>query len=118
VAKQIEVRCSSEVATLIIAALEWFVARTYPRASDECSAAAREALLDLADRFKRELLMEGRALYSSRIRAFLCEAVKGYLAEQEALSGRSYTHRCRVLIDVCRGDSDDAGFAEADRLDG
>jgi len=25
-----------ELATLIIAALEWFVERTYPRASDEC----------------------------------------------------------------------------------
>ena len=76
------------------------------------------APLDLADRFKRELLMNGRALYSIRIRAFLCEAVKSYLAEQEALSGRGYTHRCRILIDVCRGDSDDAGFAEAERLDG
>lgn len=116
-AKQIRVQCPAKIAGILIEALGWFVETNYPRGADECSIAAREALLDLAGRFERELLPLGTSAYSSRIRAFLCEAVKGYLAVRAAETGENYSNRCDLLVAVCRGDSDGAGFDEAARLD-
>lgn len=104
-AKQIVVQCPRPAAQLIIEALNWFVASHYPYAADECSGAAREALLEVIGRFEREL-PEGRSQYSSRIRAFLGEAVKGYTSNLEARSGESFHHRRAMLIAVCRGESD------------
>jgi hypothetical protein len=116
-AKQITVRCSAETAAVLVDALQWFVARNYPHGADECSIAAREALLDLAGRFERELGARGQSAYSSRIRAFLCEAVNSYTRQLEAQTGRSYEHRRALMIEVCRGLSDDDGFAAAQRRD-
>ncbi|MGD2074086.1 MAG: hypothetical protein PVI91_06550 [Gammaproteobacteria bacterium] len=112
-AKQIEVRCPPDIAAIMIEALRWFVEVNYPRGADECSIAAREALLDLVARFERELLPNGVSRYSSRIRAFLCEAVKAYLASQELNTGQRFSHRCAVVTDVCRGNSYGEGFAAA-----
>ena len=114
--KQIQVQCPPEVALIIVESLRWFVETNYPRGADECSIAAREALLGLADRFERELVQDGRSTYSSRVRAFLCEAVRSYLALQETETGCCHEHRRQVVIDVCRGNSDGAGF-EAARMD-
>jgi len=116
-AKQIRVLCPADIAGILIEALGWFVETNYPRGADECSIAAREALLDLAARFERELLPLGSSAYSSRIRAFLCEAVKGYIALRAAETGENYDNRCDVLVAVCRGESDGAGFDEAARVD-
>ena len=74
-AKQIQVRGPAHIAGIMVESLEWFVQTHYPRGADECSIAAREALLDLASRFERELVATGASSYSSRIRAFLCQAV-------------------------------------------
>jgi len=116
-AKQIQVRCSATVAHIMVDALRWFVQTRYPHGADECSTAAREALLDLAGRFERELLANGHSAYSSRIRAFLCEAVRAWLMLQENETGQCFAHRCQVVIDVCRGNGDGAGFAAASELD-
>lgn len=116
-AKQISVRCSAQTATVLVDALRWFVARNYPHGADECSIAAREALLDLAERFERELGAQGQSAYSSRIRAFLCEAVNSYTRQLEAQTGHSHAHRRALMIEVCRGLSDDKGFAAAQRRD-
>lgn len=116
-AKLIQVRCSRQIADLIVASLRWFVAAHYPRGADECSIAAREALLSLAERFEQELVQQGASAYSSRTRAFVCQAVKAYLAGQESATGRCYANRCRVVIEVCRGESDGAGFEAAERCD-
>lgn len=102
---------------MLVQALRWFVHTRYPYAADECSSAARETLLDLAARFERELLLQGHSSYSSRIRAFVCEAVKAWLMLQESETGQCFTHRCQVVIDVCRGNSDGAGFEAASALD-
>jgi hypothetical protein len=112
-ARQLEVQCQAEPAAIIVAALLWFVDSHYPYAADECSAAAREALLDLVDRFERELLPTGKSAYSSRIRAFVCEAIKGYAALLEARDGESYALRAEVLIAICRGESAGEGYAAA-----
>lgn len=116
-AKQITVTCPSEIAGVLVDALRWFVARHYPHGADECSIAAREALLGLAARFEQELMATGQCSYSSRVRAFVCEAVNGYTGYLASESGRSYTHRCALMIEVCRGTSDGQGFAAATRLD-
>jgi len=116
-AKQISVRCSAETAAVLVDALQWFVARNYPHGADECSIAAREALLDLAERFERELVAQGQSAYSSRVRAFLCEAVNSYTRQLEAQTGHSYAHRRALMIEVCRGLSDDDGLAAAQRRD-
>lgn len=116
-AKQITVRCSPDIARVIIAALRWFVEKNYPRGADECSIAAREALLDLVDRFESELFPAGVSHYSHRVRAFVCEAVKGYLAREAQITGQNYVHRCEVVIRVCRGLDDGADFDTAGRLD-
>jgi hypothetical protein len=116
-AKQIEVRCSAQVAQIMIDALRWFVELNYPRGADECSIAARDALLDLALRFERELVPDGVSRYSSRIRAFLCQAVKAYLGLQELETGQCFVHRCELVVQVCRGTSDGSGFAAAAELD-
>jgi hypothetical protein len=79
-AKQITVTCPQEIAGVLVDALRWFVACNYPHGADECSIAAREALLGLAARFEQELMEAGRCSYSSRVRAFVCEAVNGYTA--------------------------------------
>jgi hypothetical protein len=115
--KQISVQCPEHVADIIISSLKWFVERNYPRGAAECSIAAREALLNVVDRFERELRPHGRSAYSSRIRAFLCEAVKDYLAMQGSQTGQDYTQRRQIVIDVCRGHSDGRGFDDAERLD-
>ena len=52
-AKQIHIRCRREIAILLVEALQWFVAKHYPHGADECSIAARETLLDLAERFRQ-----------------------------------------------------------------
>jgi hypothetical protein len=116
-AKQIEVRCPAHIARIMVESLKWFVQVNYPHGADECSIAAREALLDLAGRFERELVANGVSAYSSRIRAFLCQAVKAWLALQEHETGQCFASRCQVVIDVCRGNSDGAGFAAATQRD-
>lgn len=116
-AKQITVCCPVQVADVIIQALQWFVESHYPYCADECSTAAREALLDLIGRFQRELRVEGCCQYSRRIRAFVCEAVNGYSALVEQQSGKSYTHRRDLVIKVCRGQSDGTDFSDAAALD-
>ena len=116
-AKQIEVRCDADIASLIIESLEWFVQTHYPHGADECSTAAREALLELKRRFETELLARGVSRYSSRIRAFVCEAVRGWLGLQESRSGECFAHRCEVVVAVCRGLSDGAGYALAEQQD-
>jgi hypothetical protein len=115
--KQITVQCSAEIAGMLVDALEWFIARNYPHGADECSIAAREALLDLAERFRRELAETGRSAYSSRIRAFLCEAVSSYTRQLEQDSAACYQHRRPQLIEVCRGLSSGEGYAAAKQLD-
>jgi hypothetical protein len=117
VPKQITVQCSAEIAAVLVEALQWFVARNYPHGADECSIAAREALLDLAERFRRELAETGRSAYSSRIRAFLCEAVSSYTRQLEQDTAECYTHRRAHLIEVCRGLSSGDGYATAAQLD-
>lgn len=116
-AKQITVKCSAEIASVLVDALQWFVARHYPYGADECSIAARAALLELAERFGRELSETGRSAYSSRIRAFLCEAVNSYTRQLEHDTGVCFTHRRAGLIEVCRGLSDGNGYALATQLD-
>lgn len=116
-AKQIEVRCTAGIADIIVTALTWFVQTHYPHGADECSSAAREALLDLASRFERELVPHGASRYSHRIRAFVCQAVKAWLSQQELATGQCYVNRCQVVIEVCRGISDGAGFAAAAQRD-
>jgi hypothetical protein len=116
-AKQIQVQCPREIADIIVEALQWFVAQYYPHGADECSIAAREALLNLAERFRQQLVVEGRSSYSSRTRAFLCEAVNTYTRMLEQGSGQSYAHRRALIIEVCRGLSDGAGYAAATQTD-
>ena len=116
-AKQIDVRCAANIADIIVASLKWFVQTRYPHGADECSIAAREALLDLAGRFERELVPQGASRYSSRIRAFVCEAVKAWLSRQELETGQCFVNRCQVVVEVCRGHSDGAGFALAAQRD-
>ncbi len=112
-AKQITVQCNTEIGRIIVDALSWFVDSHYPRAADECSAAAREALLDLIARFEKELLVNGQSAYSSRIRAFVCEAIKGYVPQLSKQSGESFHNREALIIAVCRGESDGGGYDEA-----
>jgi hypothetical protein len=116
-AKQIKIECPTEISAIIIDALHWFVARHYPYGADECSIAAREALLNMAERFQQELMSAGRSAYSSRIRAFLCEAVNTYMLMLEQESGQSHEHRRAQIIEVCRGLSDGSGYAVATRTD-
>lgn len=116
-AKQIEVCCAANIAGIMVESLQWFVQTHYPHGADECSIAAREALLDLAGRFERELVAYGSSRYSSRIRAFLCQAVKAWLTLQELESGQCFANRCQVVIEVCRGNSNGAGFAAAAQRD-
>ena len=116
-AKQIEVQCTEEIAGIIIQALAWFVESHYPRAADECSAAAREALLDVIARFERELLVNGKSSYSSRIRAFVCEAIKGYVPQLSRRYGESFQNREALIISVCRGDSDGREYAQVTARD-
>lgn len=116
-AKQIKVQCAREIGEIIVQALSWYVETHYPRAADECSAAAREALLDLISRFERELLVSGRSVYSSRIRAFVCEAVKGYMPQLSARHGASFLNREALIIAVCRGESDGREYADATQRD-
>ncbi len=116
-ARQIEVRCPAHIAGIMVEALRWFVQVSYPRGADECSSAAREALLDLASRFERELVPGGTSAYSARIRAFLCQAVKAYLALQERETGQCLANRSELIIRVCRGESDGSGFAAAAERD-
>jgi hypothetical protein len=117
VPKQIAVQCSAQIAAVLVEALQWFVARNYPYGADECSIAAREALLDLAERFRRELIGAGRSSYSSRIRAFLCEAVSSYTRQLEQDTAVCYSHRRAELIEVCRGLSSGDGYALAAQRD-
>ena len=116
-AKQIQIQCTREIAGIIVEALHCFVARHYPHGADECSIAAREALLNLAEHFRQELVVEGRSSYSSRIRAFLCEAVNSYTLMLEQEGGQTYEHRRALMIAVCRGLSDGGGFAAATQAD-
>jgi len=116
-AKQISVRCPPEMAAILVDALRWFVACNYPHGADECSIAAREALLGVAQRFEQELSASGQSAYSSRVRAFLCEAVNGYTRYLEERDGGSYAHRREVMIEVCRGLSAGEGFAAAEQCD-
>ena len=116
-ARQIDVRCPAHIAVTLVEALRWFVEVNYPRAADECSSAARAALLDLADRFESELVQGGASTYSARIRAFVCQAVKAYLALQEQQTGQCLANRCGLIIQVCRGQSDGSGFAAAAERD-
>ncbi len=111
--KQITVQCSVEIAALLETALRWFVATRYPHGADECSIAAREALLDLARRFRDELAVDGRCVYSGRTRAFLSEAVSCYTRQCEQDSGQSWAFRRDELIAVCRGLSNGDGYAAA-----
>lgn len=112
-AKQIEIQCPAEVAGVIVRALEWFVESRYPYAADECSAAARETLLDLAKHFKQELLNEGHSAYSIRIRAFVCEAVRVYTLLLEQQTGESFSCRRQLVVSVCRGESNGSDYADA-----
>jgi hypothetical protein len=116
-AKQIEVQCTGEIGDIIVQALAWFVESHYPRAADECSAAAREALLDVIARFERELLVNGKSAYSSRIRAFVCEAIKGYMLQLSRHFGETFENREALIISVCRGESDGRSYAEATAQD-
>lgn len=116
-AKQITVECRAPVAALLSEALRWFVASHYPHGADECSIAARETLLDLARRFDRELANTGRCDYSSRVRAFLTEALNSYTHHLEAEQSRSWEHRRALLIAVCRGQSNGEGYAAAESCD-
>ena len=116
-AKQITVQCPSEITDIMIDALNWFVAQHYPSGADECSIAARDALFGLVHHFERELRPNGHCTYSIRMRAFLCEAVRSYLQQLALQSGCCHSNRSQVVVEVCRGDSDGAGFAEAARLD-
>lgn len=102
-AREIEVRCPSATARQLALAVQAFVASHYPYAADECSAAAREVLLDLARRFETELLTNGVCVYSQRIRAFVCEAVKSYCEALERAEGRSYGARCALYTAIVRG---------------
>lgn len=112
-AKQIRVECAAQTAALLEQALRWFVDRHYPHGADECSIAAREALLELADRFATELAADGRCDYSSRVRAFLTEAVNSYTQYQEGASGESWVQRRSVLIAVARGQSRGEEYPQA-----
>lgn len=116
-ARQIRVTCNSQMAEIIIEALQWFVDSHYPHCADECSTAAREALLDLIARFQRELLVTGRSTYSSRVRAFVCEAIKGYTSLLEQQQGESYERRKTALISVCRGETEGGDFAALQAAD-
>jgi hypothetical protein len=116
-AKQIAVECVPELATLLVQALRWFVATHYPHGADECSIAAREALLDLAGRFEQELAVNGRCTYSSRVRAFLCEAVNSYTHHLEREQVQSWTCRRESLIALSRGLSKGEDFADAEARD-
>jgi hypothetical protein len=116
-AKQISIQCSSALAGLLSEALQWFVASHYPYGADECSIAARETLLDLAQRFAHELAETGRCDYSSRVRALLTEAVNSYTRLREQDSAQSWGHRRTLLIAVCRGLSSGEAYAEAERRD-
>ena len=55
-----------------IEALRWFVATRYLQGADECSIAARGALLNLAEHFEQDLVSQGRCNYSSRITGPTC----------------------------------------------
>ncbi len=116
--KQITVRCSAQLAGLLEEALHWFVASHYPHGADECSIAARETLLDLAARFGQELAATGQCVYSSRVRAFLCEAVNSYTRHLEQHTAQCWEQRRGALIAVCRGLSDGKAYCEAAQRDG
>lgn len=111
--KQITVKCDPELAAVLESALRWFVASHYPHGADECSIAAREALLDLAGRFRQELAVQGCCAYSSRVRAFLCEAVNSYTCHLEREEAQSWTHRRELLIAVSRGQSTGGDYPQA-----
>ena len=77
----------------------------------------QEALLNLAERFRQELVVEGRSSYSGRIRAFLCEAVNTYTRMLEQEKRQCYIQRRALMIEVCRGLSDGSGYAAATEAD-
>jgi hypothetical protein len=52
-AKQIQIQCPREIAILLVEALQWSAAKHYPYGADECSIAARETLLEFAERFRQ-----------------------------------------------------------------
>ncbi len=116
-AKQITVECRQELAGIMIDALNWFVAEHYPSGADECSIAARDALFGLAHHFEQVLQAEGHCTYSIRMRAFLSEAIRSYFEQLAVQRGEQTSNRTRVLIAVCRGDSNGADFEEAAVLD-
>jgi hypothetical protein len=115
--KQITVECAPQLAILLVQALRGFVSTHYPQGADECSIAARETLLDLAGRFEQELAVSGRCAYSSRVRAFLCEAVNSYTHGLERAQGVSWANRRASLIAVSRGLSNGQDFADAEARD-
>lgn len=115
--KQITVECAPQLAGLLVQALREFVATHYPQGADECSIAAREALLTLAGRFEQELAASGRCAYSSRVRAFLCEAVNSYTLGLEREQGICWANRRASLVAVSRGLSTGEDFADAEVRD-
>ncbi len=120
-AHDIEVRCAPDTAQRLALALQAFVASHYPYAADECSAAAREVLLDLARSFETQLRTTGACVYSQRVRAFVCEAVRAYCEALERSEGCSYRERCALYTAIVRGrpaDRDDELAAERVDLGG
>lgn len=116
--REIEVRCPPATGRRLVEALRGYVASRYPYAADECSAAAREALLDLADRFERDLVGTGVCIYSQRIRAFVSEAVRYHCEVLEAREGKPYRARCELYVGIVRGTpADRQDEAAAERAD-
>lgn len=117
-ARLIEIRCPPGAARWLAQAVRAFVARHYPYAADECSAAAREALLDLAQRFETELADAGACRYSQRIRAFVCEAVRTHCEALEQSEGVSYGRRLELYTAIVRGRAaTGSDLAEAESVD-
>ena len=62
-------------------------------------------------------MIKGRSTYSRRVPAFLCEVVNTYMLRLEQGSDQSHEHRRALVIKICRGLSDNTGYAAVTQAD-
>jgi len=104
--KTLPIYCSEAMKDLICQSMLEYADYAYPAGVDECSLAAREALIDCEKAMQKHFDAEkNQTVISRRIRALVKLAIQYHFRVLTQETEQHYAHEIAVLLDVASGDN-------------
>jgi len=104
--KTLAIYCSPAMKDLICQSMLEYADYAYPAGVDECSLAAREALIDCEKAMQKQFDAEkNQTVISRRIRALVKLAIQYHFRVLNQETGQNNAHEIAVLLDVASGEN-------------